>query len=81
MIVDSIKNRINKTKNLSKTIEELDFSARTYHRLRRAGIANVGDLVKLSWKDLMGKRNVVRKDCEEVEQVLRDMGLRLRKDK
>jgi hypothetical protein len=36
--------------------------------------------VRMSWKDLMGCRNVVRKTCEEIERVLDGMGLGLRKD-
>lgn len=80
MIIDKLKNKLNKSKNLTKKIEELGLSDRTYHRLRRAGISTVGDLVQLSRKDLMGKRNVVRKTCEEVEGVLKGMGLGPRKD-
>jgi DNA-directed RNA polymerase, alpha subunit/40 kD subunit len=80
MIIDKLKAKLNKNKNLTKKIEELGFTDRTYHCLRRAGIATVGDLVRMSWKDLMGCRNVVRKTCEEIERVLDGMGLGLRKD-
>jgi len=34
----------------------------------------------MSWKDLMGCRNVVRMTCQEVSDKLEDMGLGLRKD-
>lgn len=80
MLLDNLKNRLNKQRYLSKTIEELGLTANTYHCLRKARIKTVGDLVNLSWKQLMGKRNAVRKTCEEVEKVLKSMGLKLRED-
>ena len=80
MIIDKLKNRLNKSKNMTKTIEELGFTPNTYHCLRKARIKTVGDLVDMTWKQLMGKRNAVRKTCEEVEKVLKGLGLGLRKE-
>lgn len=81
MIFDKLKAKFSKpNSSLNKTIEELDFTERTYYSLRKAGIVTVGDLTKLSWKDLAKMRNVVRKTCEEVEMLLGEMGLELRKD-
>lgn len=65
---------------LDKTLEELDFSVRTYNCLKRAGINTVGDLVARSEEDMMKVRNLGKKSLEEVIQKLEDMGLGLAKE-
>jgi DNA-directed RNA polymerase subunit alpha len=81
MIFDKLKAKFKKPNpDLVKTILELDFTVKTYNVLSRAGIATVGDLTQLSWNDIMILRKSVRKTCEEVEKVLDEMGLGLRKD-
>lgn len=80
MILDKLISKFKPNPNLKKNIIDCNFSFNTYHTLRRAGIEIVGDLTKLSWKDLSGKRNVVRRTCEEVERVLKGMGLGLREE-
>ncbi len=82
MIFDKLKAKLSKkpSPDLTKNIIDCGFTFRTYHCLRRAGIETVGDLVKLSWNDLAGMRNVVRRTIVEVEKVLGEMGLGLRKE-
>lgn len=80
MILDKLKNRLNKTKYLSKTIEELGFTVRTHKILKRQGFKDVGDLVQLSWNDLAKLRGSVRKTVEEVKRVLEGLGLGLKKE-
>lgn len=82
MLMNKIRAKLDKRYNTDLTVKLVDcgFTARTYHTLRRAGIETVGDLTKLSWKQLSGIRNVVRGTCQEVEEKLEDMGLGLRKD-
>ena len=65
---------------LTKSIQDFSLTVRTYNVLRRAGISTVGDLTELSWNQLAGKRGVVRKTCEEVESMLKGMGLKLREE-
>ena len=78
MILDKLKAKFTKPNTeLGKTIAEIGLSTRTYHRLRRADIWTVGDLVQLSWNDLAGFRRMNRKGIEEVERVLKGMGLGL----
>jgi len=79
MILDKLKAKFSKPSNLSKKIEELGLSDRTYYCLRRAQIATVGDLVELSWLQLRGCRGMVRRSCDEVEKALEGLGLGLRK--
>lgn len=82
MLMDKIRASLDKRYNTDLTVKlaDMGFTPTTYHRLRRAGIEIVGDLVRMSWKDLMGRRNIVRGDCVEVKEKLEDMGLALRKD-
>ena len=48
------------------TIEELDFSVRSFNCLKRAGINTVEDLINTSEEDMMKVRNLGRKSLEEV---------------
>lgn len=70
----------NKTQEtvLSMTIEELDFSVRSFNCLKRAGINTVGDLIGKSEDDMMKVRNLGRKSLEEVINKLQSLGLSLR---
>ena len=69
---DKVKNHV-----LDMTIEDLDFSVRTYNCLKRAGINSVGDLVTRTEEDMMKVRNLGRKSLEEVIQKLEELGLSL----
>ena len=53
-------------KVLEMTIEELDFSVRSFNCLKRAGINTVEDLINTSEEDMMKVRNLGRKSLEEV---------------
>lgn len=65
---------------MSMTIEELDFSARTYNVLRKAGLENVGDLIEIPMeffkqgKDAKGvKLHGMGPKCQE--EILFKLGL------
>ena len=60
------------------TIEELDFSVRSFNCLKRAGINTVEDLISKSEDDMMKVRNLGRKSLEEVINKLESLGLHLR---
>jgi DNA-directed RNA polymerase subunit alpha len=66
---------------LSTTIEELDFSVRSFNCLKRAGINSVEDLIAKTEDDMMKVRNLGRKSLEEVINKLESLGLALRDDK
>ena len=66
-----------KEKVLEMTIEELDFSVRSYNCLKRAGINTVDDLIKKSIEDMMKVRNLGRKSLEEVVHKLEALNLHL----
>ncbi len=63
---------------LNMTIEELDFSVRSFNCLKRAGINTVEDLISKSEDDMMKVRNLGRKSLEEVINKLESLGLSLR---
>ena len=69
-----------KEKVLEMTIEELDFSVRSYNCLKRAGINTVQELAQKSLEDMMKVRNLGKKSLEEVEKKLKDLGLNLRQN-
>ncbi len=62
---------------LSSTIEELDFSVRSFNCLKRAGINTVADLTSKTQEELMKVRNMGTKSLEEVEKKLEKLGLHL----
>ena len=59
-------------------IEELELGVRSYNCLKRAGIQNVGELVRKSESELNAIPNFGRKSIEEVQETLRARGLGLR---
>lgn len=66
-------------KMLDTTIEELDFSIRSFNCLKRAQIYTVGDLVNTTEEEMKKIRNLGAKSMEEVVKKLREMGLSLKK--
>ena len=68
-------------KTLEMTIEELDFSVRTYNCLKRAGIYTVRDLTERTYEQMVKVRNLGEKSLEEeVIQKLASLGLSLKAD-
>ncbi len=67
-------------KILDMSIEELDFSVRSYNCLKRAAINTVGELIQKTEEDMMKVRNLGKKSLEEVDEKLASLGLSLRKE-
>lgn len=63
---------------LEMTIEDLDFSVRSYNSLKRAGIGTVGELIAKSEEEMMTIRNLGRKSLKEVKDKLEELQLSLR---
>ncbi|MBI2996255.1 MAG: DNA-directed RNA polymerase subunit alpha [Candidatus Melainabacteria bacterium] len=59
------------------SIEELELSVRAYNCLKRANINSLGQLLSLSYNDLMNIKNFGRKSADEVLERLHAMGLHL----
>lgn len=58
-------------------IEELDLSARTYNKLKRAGLNTVAEIIRLTEKELFSVPNMTPICANEIIVKLSDMGLRL----
>lgn len=65
-------------KVLSITLEEMEFSVRTYSCLKRAGINTVEQLMEKSYNDVLTIRNLGKKSFEEVTNKLAMLGLYLK---
>lgn len=61
-------------------IDELELSVRASNGLRNAGIGTVGDLVKLSRKELSALPHLGARSVREVTEVLANLRLRLREE-
>lgn len=59
-------------------IDEMELSVRSFNCLRRGGVRTVGDLVSMTHEELMNIRNLGRKCLEEIEQTIKQMGLKLK---
>jgi hypothetical protein len=62
------------------TIEEMDFTIRTFNVLKRAGINTLADLMDRSLSDLMKARNMGRKGLVEIECKMIELGTQLKDD-
>ena len=65
-------------KILETSIDDLDFSVRTYNCLKRANILTLKDLVDKSENEMMKIRNLGKKSLKEVMDKVKDMGLNFR---
>ena len=73
------KDNRSKERILEMTLEDLDFSVRSFNCLKRAGVVTVEDLLKLTEEDLMKVRNLGRKSLEEVVKKIESLGFKLKK--
>lgn len=67
-------------KELSKTIEELDLSLRSFNCLKRAGFDTVDDIVSTPESELKEIKNFGKKSLAEVMAKLEELGLSLKED-
>lgn len=67
-------------KILNMSIEECEFSIRSYNCLKRAGVESVGDLVNLTEEQLMKVRNLGRRSYDEIMAKITKFGLSLREE-
>ena len=60
---------------LETTIDELDFSVRSYNSLKRAGVNTVGDLIAKTENETMRIRNLGQKSFVEIKDKVQSLGL------
>lgn len=66
--------------NLDLTINEMEFTVRTYNNLDRAGIKTVKQLIAMSFEDLMHIKNIGQESSMEIVNKLENFGLKLAKN-
>ena len=64
-------------KALTKSVEELELSVRSYNCLKNANIKTLGDLVQKTDTEMLKTRNFGRKSLNEIKAILEEMGLSL----
>jgi DNA-directed RNA polymerase subunit alpha len=63
--------------NLSRSVEELELSVRSYNCLKNANIKTIGELVQKSEQEMLKTKNFGRKSLNEIKEILANMGLSL----
>jgi DNA-directed RNA polymerase subunit alpha len=63
--------------NLSKSVEELELSVRSYNCLKNANIKTIGELVQKTESEMLKTKNFGRKSLNEIKEILANMGLSL----
>ncbi|MEW6363102.1 MAG: DNA-directed RNA polymerase subunit alpha [Acidobacteriota bacterium] len=62
---------------LSKRVDELELSVRSYNCLKNANIQTVGELVQKTETEMLQTKNFGRKSLSEIKDILKQMGLSL----
>ena len=62
---------------LSKSVEELELSVRSYNCLKNANIQTISELVQKNDGEMLKTRNFGRKSLNEIKEILEGMGLGL----
>jgi len=73
--VDKKKQKI--LANMSKSVEELELSVRSYNCLKNANIQTIAELVQKTDSEMLRTRNFGRKSLNEIKEILDDMSLHL----
>lgn len=80
--IDQIKDEENENnerkKLLEKSIEELDFSVRSYNCLKKSNINIFGEIINKSEEEIMGIKNLGKKSFEEIKEKVKEYGLTLK---
>jgi DNA-directed RNA polymerase subunit alpha len=62
---------------LSRSVDELELSVRSYNCLKNADIRTIGDLVVRTEPEMLKTKNFGRKSLNEIKEILAEMGLGL----
>lgn len=74
-IIDEERERL--IENLSRSVDELELSVRSYNCLKNANIRTIGELVQRNESEMLKTRNFGRKSLNEIKEILVTMGLHL----
>ncbi len=62
---------------LSRSVDELELSVRSYNCLKNANIRTIGELVQKTESEMLKTKNFGRKSLNEIKEILTGMGLSL----
>jgi DNA-directed RNA polymerase subunit alpha len=62
---------------LSKSVDEMELSVRSYNCLKNANIRTIGELVQKTEAEMLKTKNFGRKSLNEIKEILGSMGLSL----
>jgi DNA-directed RNA polymerase subunit alpha len=62
---------------LSKSVDEMELSVRSYNCLKNANIRTIGELVQKTEAEMLKTKNFGRKSLNEIKEILSGMGLSL----
>lgn len=65
------------SKNLQRSVNELELSVRAANCLKNANIKTIGDLVQKSEMEMLRTKNFGKKSLNEIKEILAEMGLSL----
>ena len=65
------------SEHLSRSVEELELSVRSYNCLKNANIRTIGELVQKTEAEMLKTKNFGRKSLNEIKEILHSMGLSL----
>ena len=65
------------SEKLSKSVDELELSVRSYNCLKNANIRTIGELVQKTESEMLKTKNFGRKSLNEIKEILGAMGLSL----
>jgi len=63
--------------SLSRSVDELELSVRSYNCLKNANIRTIGELVQKTEAEMLKTKNFGRKSLNEIKEILSGMGLSL----
>lgn len=74
LVSEEEKEKSEKEKILNKTIEELDFSVRSYNCLKKSSINTLKDLIKYSPEEIIKIKNLGKKSLDEIKEKISKYG-------
>ncbi len=72
-VVERVAGQMNEV--LSRSVEELELSVRSYNCLKNANIQTIGDLVQKTEAEMLRTKNFGRKSLNEIKEILGSLGL------
>lgn len=74
LVSEEEREKSEKEKILNKTIEELDFSVRSYNCLKKSGINTLRDLINYSPEEVIKIKNLGKKSLDEIKEKMNKYG-------